>query len=56
MSRFYPRTVGAVCAAGLAALVAALPVTASEGSTKPTPSNPTLTTFTILSGMTLRSQ
>ena len=53
MSRFYPRTVGAVCAAGLAALVVVLPVTASEGTTKPTPSNPTLTAFTILSGMTL---
>lgn len=53
MSRLYPRTVGAFCAAGLAALVVALPVTASEGSTKPTPSHPGVTALTILSGMTL---
>jgi hypothetical protein len=53
MSRFKPRSVGAVCLSGLAALaVAVLPAVAPAGGDQPSP-QPSLTAFTILSGMTL---
>jgi hypothetical protein len=53
MSRFKPRSVGVVCVSGLAALaVAILPAVAPAGGDQPSP-QPSLTAFTILSGMTL---
>jgi hypothetical protein len=53
MTRFSPRSVVPFCVSGLAALaVAALPAAAPAGADQPS-SQPALTAFTILSGMTL---